>query len=111
VLPSLDVAAVRAYCEQVVPAHALDQVHVETILTPGAVTIVERRAPSHEGKDPEWSTSEIARLRYIAARGEWTLYWRDRNARWHRYDQIKPSSEIGILLQEIDSDPTCIFWG
>jgi hypothetical protein len=111
VLPGLDVAAVRAYCEQVVPPHALHEVRVETIVTRGAVTIVERRAPWRDGENPEWSTSEIARLRYIAARGEWTLCWRDRNARWHRYDQIKPSSEIGTLLQEIDSDPTCIFWG
>jgi hypothetical protein len=50
-------------------------------------------------------------LRYTAARGEWTLYWRDRNARWHRYDRIEPSGDIATLLQEIDSDPTCIFRG
>jgi hypothetical protein len=80
VLPGLDVAAVRAYCEQVVPPHALHEVRVETIVTRGAVTIVERRAPWRDGENPEWSTSEIARLRYIAARGEWTLCWRDRNA-------------------------------
>jgi hypothetical protein len=42
VLPKLDVAAVRAYCEQRVPAHALHQVRVEAVLTRGAVTIVER---------------------------------------------------------------------
>jgi hypothetical protein len=111
VLPGLDVAAVRAYCEQVVPPHALHQVRVEAVLTRGAVTIVERRAPWREGYGPEWSTSGVARLRYVVARGEWTLYWRDRNARWHRYDRIEPSSEITTLLQEVDSDPTGIFWG
>lgn len=84
---------------------------MEAVLTRGAVTIVERRAPWREDYGPDWSTSEIARLRYTAIRREWTLYWRDCNARWHRYDRIEPCSEITTLLQEIDSDPTCIFWG
>jgi hypothetical protein len=45
------------------------------------VTIVERRAPLREDFGPEWSTVGIARLRFSAARGEWMLDWRDRNAR------------------------------
>jgi hypothetical protein len=53
----------------------------------------------------------IARLRYNGQRGEWTLYWPDRNARWHRYDRIAPSSDVATLLAEIESDPTAIFWG
>jgi len=35
----------------------------------------------------------------------------DRNARWHRYELIEPSHEITTLLDEIDRDPTGIFWG
>ena len=50
VLPGLDVAAVRAYCEQIVPPHALHEVRVETIVTRGAVTIVER--PVMRNKQP-----------------------------------------------------------
>ena len=41
----------------------------------------------------------------------WTLYWRDRNLRFHRYDQLEPSPDIGNLLREIDRDPIAIFWG
>jgi len=41
----------------------------------------------------------------------WTLYWRDRNQRWHKYDLIAPSPDILTLLDEVDRDPTCIFWG
>jgi hypothetical protein len=41
----------------------------------------------------------------------WTLYWSDRNARWHRYDLVEPSAEVTALLDEIDRDPICIFWG
>jgi len=39
------------------------------------------------------------------------LYWRDRNLRFHRYDQLEPSPDIDDLLTEIDRDPTAIFWG
>jgi Protein of unknown function (DUF3024) len=110
-LPGLDVAAVRAYCEQRVPPYAPHQVHVDAVVSRGAVTVVERRAPWREDYGPEWSTAGIARLRCTAGRGEWTLYWRDRNARWQRYERVEPSSNITALLDEIDSDPTGIFWG
>jgi Protein of unknown function (DUF3024) len=81
------------------------------VLTRGAVTIVERRAPWREDYGPEWTSRGVARLRYTAKSGVWTLYWSDRNARWHRYDLIEPTPDIRVLLDEVDRDPTCIFWG
>jgi hypothetical protein len=53
----------------------------------------------------------IARLRYAKASKTWTLYWRDRNLRFRRYDRIEPSVNVGVLIDEIDCDPTGIFWG
>ena len=53
----------------------------------------------------------IARLRHVAALGVWTLDWRDRNLRWHRYERISPSPHVDPLLAEIEADPTSIFWG
>ena len=43
-------------------------------------------------------------------RQTWTLYWRDRNLRFHRYDLLEPSPQVRDLLTEIDRDPTAIFW-
>lgn len=51
-----------------------------------------------------------AQLRYNTDTHHWTLYSADRNGRWHRYDFIEPGT-IDELLNEIDDDPTCIFWG
>jgi hypothetical protein len=39
------------------------------------------------------------------------LYWRDRHPRFHRYDHLAPTQHIENLLNELDHDPTCIFWG
>lgn len=41
----------------------------------------------------------------------WTLYWADRNSRWHRYDDLEATPHLDELITEIDEDPTCIFFG
>jgi hypothetical protein len=110
-LPELDIARVRRWCEQRIPAQARDQVRVECDVGPQHVTIVECRPPWREGIDPEWTRLPIARLRYTRATRTWSLYWRDRNLRFHRYDRLPPSPSIGDLLHEIEHDPTAIFWG
>ena len=110
-LPGLDVAAARHYCEQHVPPDVVDQLRIELVQSRGAITIVERRPPWRENSGREWSSRGVARLRYTAKSGVWTLYWKDRNDRWHRYELIEPTGDIRLLLDEIDHDPTCIFWG
>lgn len=111
VLPGLDVVAIRHYCEQRVPPHALHQVRTELVLTRGGATITECRAPWREDFGPEWTSRGVARLRYIATTGLWTLFWSDRNTRWHRYDLADPTPDALVLLDEVDRDPTSIFWG
>jgi hypothetical protein len=111
-LPELDIARVRRWCEERVPPHVRDQVRVECDVAPRHLTIVESRPPPRrEGTGPEWTRFPIARLRYTQANRTWSLYWRDRNLRFHRYEQLPPSPHIDDLLQEIDRDPTAIFWG
>lgn len=110
-LPELDVARVQRWCASRVPEHARQQVRVECQVAPRHLTIVERRVPWREDSSPEWTSFPIARLRYTAADTSWTLYWRDRNLLFHRYDLLEPSNHVDDLLNEIERDPTCIFWG
>ena len=110
-LPDLDIARVQRWCAARVPEHARHQVRVECQIAPRHLTIVERRAPWREDLGPKRTSFPIARLRYTIAEKSWTLYWRDRNLRFHRYDQIEPSPQIDDLLREIDRDPNAIFWG
>lgn len=111
-LPETDVARVRRWCAQRVPEHVRDQVRVKCDISPRHLTIVERRPPwRQDAASTEWTQFPIARLRYTKATRTWTLYWRDHNLRFHLYDHLKPSPGIGDLLDEIDRDPTAIFWG
>jgi hypothetical protein len=110
-LPDLDVARVQRWCAARVPEHARHQVRVECEIAPRHLTVVERRAPWREDHGPEWTSFPIARLRWTATTKTWTLYWRDRNLRFHQYDRIPPTANIETLLDEIERDPTAIFWG
>jgi len=109
-LPELDVARVRRWCDQRVPAHLRDQVRVECDLAPRHLTIVECRPPWHKDAGAEWTRFPIARLRYTKATGRWSLYWRDRNSKWHPFDLVEPGT-VDQMLVAIDEDAIAIFWG
>ena len=113
-LPETDVARVQRWCATRVPEHARHEVRVECQPALRHLTIVERRAPWQADLDPdrtEWTTFPIARLRYTTTERTWTLYWRDRNLRFHHYDRAAATARVDDLLDEVDRDPTSIFWG
>jgi len=94
-LPELDIARVCRWCQQRVPEHARGQVRVECDIGARHLTIIECRPPWRQGTGPDWTRFPIARLRYTQATRTWTLYWRDRHLRFHLYDQLEPSPDIG----------------
>ena len=82
-LPQLDVARVQRWCAARVPEHARHQVRFECKIAPQHLTIVEQRVPWRPGFEPEWTSCPIVRLRSTATTKSWTMYWRDRNLRFH----------------------------
>ena len=88
-----------------------DELRVEADVADRHLTIVECRPPWRADFGPEWTRFPIARLRYTQATRLWSLYWRDRNLKFHKYDRLPPSASIEALLAEVERDPTAIFWG
>ncbi|MEO3939227.1 DUF3024 domain-containing protein [Dermatophilaceae bacterium Soc4.6] len=109
-VPELDVARVQRWCRARVPDRVRDQVRIEVDVAPRHLTVVECRAP-WAGDSTEWTRHPLARLRYTQSTGRWSLYWRDRNLRFHAYDLVPPTRQLEELLTEVDLDPTAIFWG
>ncbi len=109
-VPDLDLHKVRKYAADKVPVQHQDKIRMEVDLRGKTVTIVECRPPWHEMLEPEWTRHGVARMKYSSENHKWTLYWADRNSRWHVFDLIEPGS-IDSILQEIELDRTCIFWG
>ncbi|HCU91764.1 MAG TPA: transposase [Actinobacteria bacterium] len=101
-LPELDVARVQRWCDQRVPDHARDKLRIECETELRHLTIVERRPPWREGVGPKWTRSPVARLHYTKANRAWTLYWHDRNSRFHLYRPTRAISTRGR---------PSIFWG
>ena len=108
-VPELDVARIRAYCEGRAPARYRAEMRVEVTVRGKSVSIFDCRPPWHPSLTG-WSRVPVAQLRYDGGSELWTLYWADRNSRWHLYDLIEPGSVVD-LLAEIERDPTAIFWG
>lgn len=106
-LPQADVARVRRLCEGRVPDHVLDEVRVELEERPRTLTIVECRAPWREDYRPD----PVARLSYTSSQRAWTLYYCRSSGRWERYPLLSSTTRIDVLLDEIDRDPICVFWG
>lgn len=111
VLSELELIRIRRYVAARVPARLAAQVRMEVVVRSTSVTIVESRPPWKADLGPEWTRIPIAQLRYDPPVAHWTLYWRDCNLRWHRYDRIRPASHVDPLLAEIEADPSAIFWG
>ena len=105
-----DLARIARYCADAVPAEAQDQVRVEIRRRGNTVTVVESR-PVVPGDESEWFEVPVARMKYDATTPGWTLYWFDRNSKAHRYDLIEPHQPVATLLDEVERDPTAIFWG
>lgn len=108
-IPSSDLARIQLWCLERVPEHLHDRMRVEADVTPRHVTIVDVQPP-WDGQG-EWVHFPVARLRYTAATGLWSLYWRDRNLAFHEYPQQRPVKQVGTLLRRIERDEDGIFWG
>jgi len=90
-------------------AHVQHQIRLHHTIRGNSVTLFEIR-PGFD-KSAIWVKSPIARFRFDAATGLWSLYWRDRNRHWRRYADLPATRNLELLIAEVDRDPTSIFWG
>ncbi|HAM01743.1 MAG TPA: transposase [Acidimicrobiaceae bacterium] len=110
-IPDSATAAVRRFCDANSPSEHAHDLRVEYGVRGKAITIFECRPPWDQGRASEWSRQPIAQLRFDPGDHRWTLFYADRNDRWHPYEMAEPTTKVDELLAEIDHDPTCIFWG
>ena len=114
-IPELEMARVRrrlqVFCDRV-PPHARDQVWYEWRVRGNQVTLIETRPAWWAGAAPgEVTKHEFARFQYDPATAFWMLKWSDRNARFHPYQGFERVRSFERLVDEVDADPTCIFFG
>ena len=97
------------FCRREPPAHVRDELRYAVRIDGNAVTLVESRPVFRA--EIGWRDSPVARFRFNRTAGTWSLFWRDRNLRWHRYERVRPAKRLATLFAEVRRDPTHIFWG
>ncbi|OCL28502.1 hypothetical protein U472_01035 [Orenia metallireducens] len=96
------------YCENRIPIHVRTKLKLGYGIRGNSVTLFEERK-SYQGD--EWIKNKIAQFRYNQDDNKWALYWWRHTGRWYRYEDVKPNSNFEVLLEEVEKDPLCIFWG
>jgi hypothetical protein len=100
---------VGGFCEQRIPDHLRSQIKVFYEIRGYDVRITETRP--HYMKSNEWTESPIARLKYDPDILEWQLYWMRASGKWQKYAEFKPTNNLQSVIEEIEKDPYCVFWG
>jgi hypothetical protein len=97
------------YCRTKVPDRLKDRLRLGYRVRGNSVTLYEER-PRFDNP-AEWIEIVVAQYRFLPKEDKWTLYWADRNSRWHLYEDAEPDERLQELLDEVERDPTGIFWG
>ena len=108
-LPDIDVEKVRRSCRARIPDRLHEEVRLEVTTRGKSVSIHECR-PVWKGAPGEWTKMPIAQIRYGGA-GAWTLYFGDRYGKWTMYFDLDANQPIDVIINELETDPTCVFWG
>jgi DUF3024 family protein len=98
-----------AFCQARVPPEVRNQVRLGYRITGSAVVLFEERPafqPPHE-----WREMAVAKFRFVGTQNVWRLYCQHRDQRWHSYQALPAAPSLKELLDEVDADPTGIFWG
>ncbi|MDX2343590.1 MAG: DUF3024 domain-containing protein [Acidimicrobiia bacterium] len=109
-VPEIDVERVRRWAAVRVPVKVQDELRLAVDVDRLSITVMECRAPWTDSMT-DWTRRPVARFRYTQVRGEWTLYCYRSSGDFERFVFADPTPKIEDLLDVVDDDPTCIFWG
>ena len=59
----------------------------------------------------EFIESDIAKIRYVASKGVWKLYWKRADGKWHAYPPCPQTDSLAAALQVISEDANGCFLG
>lgn len=111
-IPGTDRATIAAWCSARIPVEHTEEISVVAEFRGNSVNIVELRPPWREDFGPDWSRQRIANLTRHESSGAWTLRSTDRNDRLINYSgAFNVDSTLHEVLEQIELDPTGIFWG
>ena len=91
------------------PPELRDKVDYRADIYGQDVTLISVR-PAY-GDETRKAEYPFAKARWVGTRKVWRLFWMRADLKWHSYQPLPESPSIGTLLQEVDRDPHCCFFG
>ena len=99
----------NSFCAKRIPNEHKKEVKLFCKFRGNSVTLIESRPSFFD--ESKWDDLSIAQFRYDSSDGKWTLYSADRNDKWFMYMDCSSSRDLKELIDEVDEDPTGIFFG
>lgn len=111
-ISELDRKRIDVWCAAQIATGQGDEVRIDATYRGNTVTICERRRPGHPSLGAQWLATPVARLSWQPELNIWTLFAPGPTGRMIEYTvgDEGPSS-LADLLEEIQRDPSEIFWG
>jgi hypothetical protein len=99
------------FIDEKIPPHAREQVNLTYSFWKDSVILYElRKVPFPRGSE-SIVKHKVARMDFNKNTKGWTLFAYDRNEKSLWYPDLDNDVSFEAVLEEIDEDPTCIFWG
>lgn len=99
--------ALREYCARRLRPEIRHELEIVYRIDGNYAFLSERRP---NWRDPSAIRDhDKAKFRFDMTSRQWTLFWLDRNLKWHRFDSCAATADIGDLLPVVDAEP--IFYG
>lgn len=105
----LAVKQIEHYCATTPPEHVRHQIVHKYELKGNTITLIESRPKWDD--DSVWIDMPVAKMKYDIKSMKWQLYCVLGNGKWIVYDGLSSQQDMQKCIDEIVSDPTCIFWG
>jgi hypothetical protein len=107
--PASDIERVERFCLTRIPTTLHDEVRLDVVVADGGIEIHEAR-PVFAGASAGWTTMPLARFAYEPD-GTYTLYSGNSDGGWDYYLDLEQNQILEVLIDEVDQDPTSVFWG
>jgi hypothetical protein len=107
--PSSDVERVERFCLARVPTVRHHELRLDVIIEDGGIEIHEAK-PVLLGASASWTTMPLARFA-CETDGTYTLYSANSDGGWDFYLDLEAHQILDVLIDEVDQDPTGVFWG
>lgn len=105
----LAVKQIEYYCNTKLPEHVKNEIAMKYEIRGKTFTLIESRPKWDD--DSVWIDMPIAKMKYDDKIMKWQLYCVLGNGKWIVYDGLESQQDMQKCIDEIEADPTCIFWG